>query len=104
MPDFFAPCFTLFPLWRVSQGADQQGEGQRQRSHGASGQQERPEHSHGGDATGAGAGAQLRGAICRDLGQNETGESAQCVKGRKRIRATRRERGNTPPTPQFLIP
>lgn len=82
----FALCFSLLPLWRVSQGADQQGEGQWQRSHGAGGQQERPEHPHSGDAAGAGAGTQLRGAIRWDLSQNETGESAQCVKVQKRIR------------------
>lgn len=46
------------------QRADQQGEGQRQCPHGAGGQQERPEHSHGGDPAGAGAGAKLRGAVC----------------------------------------
>lgn len=71
----------------MSQGADQQGEGQWQRSHGAGGQQERPEHPHSGDATGAGASTQLRGAIRRDLCQNETGESDQCVKVQRRIKA-----------------
>lgn len=74
----------------MSQGADQQGEGQWQRSHGAGGQQERPEHPHSGDAAGAGAGAQLRGAFRRDLSQNETGESAQSVKVQWTIRATGR--------------
>lgn len=57
------------------QRADQQGEGQRQRPHGASGQQERPELSHGGDETGAGAGAKLRGAVRRDFCQNQTGDA-----------------------------
>ena len=61
------------------QGTDQPREGQRERSHGPGGEQERSEHPHRGVAAGSGAGPRLRHSLRGDLSQNTTGNQSKSI-------------------------